>query len=142
MFLSACGISEPLQFAVRGPSSNERGVRLLHQPFALIGRDQRADVPLQHSLVSRRHVYFQIIEKQGFWIDLDSRSGTFSDGQLQKSGWLEPRTMIRVGPFEIQQLQSSGSCSRTEAMDRNLESLPWLPARMAPNHCRRLSWSF
>ena len=79
-------------------------MRLLHQPFALIGRDQRADVPLEHSLVSRRHVYLQIIENQGFWIDLDSRSGTFSDGQLRKFGWLEPGKIIRVGPFELQRL--------------------------------------
>jgi Inner membrane component of T3SS, cytoplasmic domain/FHA domain len=109
LFLNACGIAEPLQLSVRGPSSNERGVRLLHQPFALIGRDQRVDVPLEHSLVSRRHVYLQIIEKQGFWIDLDSRTGTFSDGQLRRSGWLGPDKNIRVGPFELQQFWRSTS---------------------------------
>ena len=89
----------PLQLAARGQGPNEGGVRLLHQPFALIGRDPRADVPLEHGLVSRRHVYLQIIEGEGFWIDLDSRSGTFSDGQLRKFGWLEPGKVIRVGPF-------------------------------------------
>jgi pSer/pThr/pTyr-binding forkhead associated (FHA) protein len=124
LFLKACGISEPLQLAVRGPSSNESGVRLLHQPFALIGRDQRADVPLEHSLVSRRHVYLQIIEKQGFWIDLDSRSGTFSDGQLCKFGWLEPDKIIRVGPFELQQL--SRSTSAQEDQDN------WTGPRISP----------
>ena len=75
-FLNACGISGPLQIAVRGPSPSESGVRLLHQPFALIGRDQRSDMPLDHRLVSRRHVYLQVVEGQAFWIDLDSRSGT------------------------------------------------------------------
>ena len=40
-FLNACGISKPLQLAVRGSTTTESGVRLLHQPFALIGRDQR-----------------------------------------------------------------------------------------------------
>ena len=114
LFLTACGISGPLQLAVRGPSSNESGVRLLHQPFALIGRDQRADVPLEHSLVSRRHVYLQVIEKQGFWIDLDSRSGTFSDGQLRKLGWLEPGRIIRIGPFELQQLPRGGSAQEDQ----------------------------
>ena len=120
MFLNACGISGPLQLAIRGPSSNENGVRLLHQPFALIGRDQRADVPLEHSLVSRRHVYLQIIEKESFWIDLDSRSGTFSDGQLRKFGWLEPGKLIRVGPFELQQL--SRECSAEEGQSKAPES--------------------
>jgi len=119
-FLSACGILGPLQLAIRGPSSNESGVRLVHQPFALIGRDQRADVPLDHSLVSRRHVYLQIIEKQGFWIDLDSRSGTFSDGRLRKAGWLEPGKTIRIGPFELQQLSGGGSAE--ENRDNGLES--------------------
>ena len=69
----------PLQLAVRGPSPNESGVRLLHQPFALIGRDPRADVPLEHGLVSRRHVYLQIIERRR----LLDRSGQ-SLGHIQR----------------------------------------------------------
>jgi pSer/pThr/pTyr-binding forkhead associated (FHA) protein len=101
-FLSACGISKPLQLTVRGSTTNESGVRLLHQPFALIGRDQRADMPLDHRLVSRRHVYLQVVEGQAFWIDLDSRSGTLGDGQLRKFGWLTAGKVLRVGPFELQ----------------------------------------
>ena len=34
-----------------------------------------------------RDVYLQIIAGETFWIDLDSRSGTFSEGRLQDSGW-------------------------------------------------------
>jgi pSer/pThr/pTyr-binding forkhead associated (FHA) protein len=103
-FMKACEISGPLQLSVRGPSPDESGVRLLHQPFALIGRDQRADVPLDHKLVSRRHVYLQIVESQAFWLDLDSRSGTSTEGQLRKFGWLEAGKPIRIGPFELQRL--------------------------------------
>src|SRR5947208_12647701 len=109
LFLKACGTSGPLQIALRGPSPSESGVRLLHQPFALIGRDQRADVPLDHRLVSRRHVYLQVVEGQAFWIDLDSRSGTLGDGQLRKFGWLAPGKVLRVGPFELQRLVEDGS---------------------------------
>ena len=87
----------------------ESGVRLLHQPFALIGRDQRTDVPLDHRLVSRRHVYLQVVEGQAFWIDLDSRSGTLGDGQLRKFGWLAAGKVLRVGPFELQRLVEDGS---------------------------------
>src|SRR3954469_7274016 len=105
LFLNACGISGPLQIALRGPS--ESGVRLLHQPFALIGRDQRSDMPLDHRLVSRRHVYLQVVEGNAFWIDLDSRSGTLEDGQPRKFGWLGPGRVIRVGPFELQRLTGS-----------------------------------
>jgi pSer/pThr/pTyr-binding forkhead associated (FHA) protein len=103
-FLNACGISSPLQLAVRGSNPGDGGVRHLHQPFALIGRDQRADVPLDHKLVSRRHVYLQVIEGQAFWIDLDSRSGTLSEGQPRKYGWLDAGKVIRIGPFELQRL--------------------------------------
>ena len=103
-FLNACGISEPLQLAVRGPSTNESGVRLLHQPFALIGRDQRADVPLDHRLVSRRHVYLQVVEGQAsgsIWTAARGRSATGSSGSSAGS---RPARSIRVGPFELQQL--------------------------------------
>ena len=78
----------------------------MHQPFALVGRDQRADVPLDHKLVSRRHVYLQIVEGQAFWLDLDSRSGTSAEGQLRKFGWLEAGKSIRIGPYELEQLAS------------------------------------
>ena len=81
----------------------------MHQPFALIGRDQRADVPLDHRLVSRRHLYLQIVAGQAFWIDLDSRSGTSAEGQVRKYGWLDPEKSIRVGPFELGQLPLSDS---------------------------------
>jgi len=107
-FLTACDSAGPLQLAVRGPSPNESGVRLLHQPFALVGRDQRADVPLDHKLVSRRHVYLQIVEGQTFWLDLDSRSGTSAEGQLRKFGWLEVGKSIRIGPYELERLASYG----------------------------------
>jgi hypothetical protein len=107
-FMKACGVVEPLQLAVRGPSPNESGVRLLHQPFALVGRDERADLRLDHKLVSRRHVYLQIVEGQVFWLDLDSRSGTAAEGQLRKFGWLEAGKSIRIGPYDLERLVTHG----------------------------------
>jgi pSer/pThr/pTyr-binding forkhead associated (FHA) protein len=129
-FLNACGISRPLQLAVRGSSTNESGVRLLHQPFALIGRDQRADVPLDHKLVSRRHVYLQVVEGQAFWIDLDSRSGTLGDGQLRKFGWLEAGKVIRIGPFELQRLMEDSSARE----DHSFEFRPAISPLVARSH--------
>ena len=106
IFTKACKITGPLQLAVRCPSPNESGMRHLHQPFALVGRDQRADVPLDHKLVSRRHVYLQIVEGQAFWLDLESRSGTSAEGQLRKFGWLEAGKSIGIGPYELERLAS------------------------------------
>ncbi len=107
-FMKACETEGPLQLAVRGSSPSECDVRVLHQPFALVGRDERADVPLDHKLVSRRHVYLQVVEGQAFWLDLDSRSGTSAEGQLRKFGWLEAGKSIRIGPYELERLASYG----------------------------------
>ena len=43
-FLTACGIEDSFQFAIESPSATESKLRLLYQPFAVIGRDLRADV--------------------------------------------------------------------------------------------------
>jgi pSer/pThr/pTyr-binding forkhead associated (FHA) protein len=105
-------------------------VRLLHQPFALIGRDQRADVPLDHKLVSRRHVYLQVVEGQAFWVDLDSRSGTLANGQLRKFGWLEAGKILRIGPFELQRLVEEKSILE----DHAFESKPAISPLVARSH--------
>lgn len=91
---------------------------MLQQPFALVGRDPRADILLDHSLVSRRHVYLQVVGGDVFWIDLDSRSGTFSDGQLQSTGWLDRGRLIRVGPFGLERLQSTRPSRENQAGTR------------------------
>ena len=76
LFLNTCGLDDSLQLVVEGPSLKEPELRLLHQPFAVIGRDPRSDVLLDHAEVSRRHVYLQMIEGRAFWIDLESRTGS------------------------------------------------------------------
>jgi pSer/pThr/pTyr-binding forkhead associated (FHA) protein len=101
-FLNACGLKGPLQFVVESEGAEGGELRPLHQPFALIGRDPRADLVLDHARVSRRHVYFQVIEGRAFWVDLESRTGTRADGDLRKSGWLADGQTLRVGPYAIQ----------------------------------------
>ena len=100
-FLTACGLADPLQLVVESHSVEGGELRLLHQPFALIGRDPRADLVLDHVRVSRRHVYFQVIEGRAFWVDLESRTGTRAEGVSQKSGWLEGGRTLCVGPYVI-----------------------------------------
>jgi pSer/pThr/pTyr-binding forkhead associated (FHA) protein len=90
---------------VESPSVEGRELRLLHQPFALIGRDSRADLVLDHARVSRRHVYFQVIEGRAFWVDLESRTGTRVDGEMQKHGWLvRGGQPLCVGPYVIRRV--------------------------------------
>jgi pSer/pThr/pTyr-binding forkhead associated (FHA) protein len=107
-FLTACGLADPLQLVVESQSDEEGELRLLHQPFALIGRDPRADLVLDHARVSRRHVYFQMIEGRAFWVDLESRTGTRGGEELQKSGWLEGGRTLGVGPYVIRRFVGNG----------------------------------
>jgi pSer/pThr/pTyr-binding forkhead associated (FHA) protein len=100
-FLAACGIEDSFQFAVENQDATESRLRLLYQPFAVIGRDLRADVVLDHADVSRRHVYLQVIEGRVFWIDLESRTGTRNDSESQRFGWLEGGRTLIVGPYVI-----------------------------------------
>ena len=131
-FLRACDLAGPLQFAVRGPGPNDSGVKHLHQPFALVGRDERADVPFDHKLVSRRHLYLQAVEGRAFWLDLDSRSGTCADGQVRKFGWLEHGRSIRIGPFELTRLSDGTSAPKVREPRLEMQISP-LAARSYNN---------
>src|SRR5262249_40934306 len=87
-FLSACGVADSLRLIIESPGAQEAELRLLQQPFAVIGRDLRTDVVLNHDQVSRRHVYLQVVEGRAFWVDLESRTGSRSGSGVQKCGWL------------------------------------------------------
>ena len=100
-FLKACGVETSLQLVVESPSPIEPELRLLYQPFAVIGRDPRADVRLDSAEVSRRHVYLQIVEGRAFWVDMESRTGTQIEKSEQKFGWLEGEETLSVGSYII-----------------------------------------
>ena len=124
-FLTACGLTEPLQLVVERPGMEERELRFMHQPFAIIGRDSRADLVLDHAQVSRRHVYFQVIEGRAFWVDMESRTGTRFDGAIRKQGWLiESGGTLSVGPYVIRGIVDA-NCDRSTLS--RAESLPVAP---------------
>jgi hypothetical protein len=100
-FLNACGFREPLRLVVEGPRPADGGTRPLPQPFAVIGRDPRADVVLDDLRVSRRHVYLQAIAGQLFWVDLESRTGTCDETGTRKWGWLAAGGLLQIGPFVV-----------------------------------------
>src|SRR5947209_8935006 len=68
LFLQACGASGPLHLSVEHAGAAERYV--LHQPFALVGGDPRADVRLTGGLVARRHAYLQVLGGRLVCVDL------------------------------------------------------------------------
>jgi pSer/pThr/pTyr-binding forkhead associated (FHA) protein len=118
-FLAACGIENSFQFAVENQNATESRLRLLYQPFAVIGRDLRADVVLDHVDVSRRHVYLQVVDGRVFWIDLESRTGTRGERESQRFGWLEGGRTFRIGPYVIRRFIGD-----SEALDVDRSALP------------------
>jgi len=141
-FLDACRMPEPLQLAVEAEGTRETGVRLLHQPFALIGRDERADVPLDHRLVSRRHVYLQVVEGHVFWVDLESRLGTLGSGRPRKFGWLDVDETMRIGPYEIRRLVGGRPIRRDVAHQPPPETVPLVAKTYGPSPWPEVSLEF
>ena len=125
-FLEACGASGPLRLAVEeahpSASGAGAGARVLEQPFAVIGRDPRCDVVLDHPEVSPRHVYLQIVNGRLLFIDLGSRSGVSHAGKRRKVGWLARDEALRIGPYRVR--LHGGDSARGDA--------PSLPAADAP----------
>lgn len=115
-FLNACGIKDSLRITVEGPGAKGGESRQFPQPFAVIGRDDRADLILDDLRISRRHVYLQAVGGRLFWVDLESRTGTHVEGGPQKSGWLGGRGFIGVGPYVIRRptTASSGDSALSE----------------------------
>jgi Inner membrane component of T3SS, cytoplasmic domain/FHA domain len=100
-FLTACGAIGPIVLEIKGPGDKGIERREFLQPFVLIGRDARADLVLDHDLVSRRHTYLQLIEGRVFFVDLESRSGTMVGAAPSESAWLAPGDAFEVGPYTI-----------------------------------------
>src|SRR4051794_39038686 len=101
-FLRACGARGPLELVVE-----DRGLTAIrwsaHQPFALIGRDPSADLPLDHPSVDGQHLYLQVIGGGLYWVDLGSHGGARRENGPTRSGWLTYPQSIGVGPYAIQQ---------------------------------------
>lgn len=107
-FLEACGATGPLELEVFGPTGRLVGRWSLAQPFAVIGRDPRADVALGDEQVSVRHVYLQIVGGRVFGVDLGSRTGVWWGGEAQASGWLDAGDSIGIGPYRVRLVGPAG----------------------------------
>ena len=123
-FSTACGMDGALQLVIETQSSNEEELRSLYEPFAVIGRDPRADLILDHVQVSRRHVYLQVVAGRAFWVDLESRTGTRGERGLQKFGWLESGRPLGFGPFVIRRLAADRQENTTFGAGERPRDLP------------------
>src|SRR5438105_10214741 len=82
---------------------------MLYQPFAIIGREPRAHLQLDHDQVSRRHAYRQVVGARLFLLDLDSRLGTVWVSGPRRSGWLDKEQGIQIGPYSIHHASVNGN---------------------------------
>jgi pSer/pThr/pTyr-binding forkhead associated (FHA) protein len=105
LFRKACGLDDrPALVCQKGSSSTGSYTPLDYpRPFMLIGRDPEADLSLNDAQVSRRHAFLQAIGGRVYWIDLESRTKVFGDGQEvpQSQGWLDPGHFIGIGPYRL-----------------------------------------
>jgi pSer/pThr/pTyr-binding forkhead associated (FHA) protein len=125
-FLNACGVSDSLRLIVEGPDRGRTEIRLLRQPFAIIGRNPRADVVLDHPRVSRRHIYLQVVEGRAFWIDVGSRTGTRVGKRSQKLGWLDGRQTLGIGPYEIRLSEDTSQNADSGRLLLSQDAAPFL----------------
>src|SRR5207253_5334206 len=91
----------PLQLRVDYPGVADPLQWVLYQPFALIGREPRAHLQLDHDEVSRRHAYLQVVAGRVFFTDLESRMGIQWENGSRRTGWLDEQETIRIGPYAI-----------------------------------------
>jgi pSer/pThr/pTyr-binding forkhead associated (FHA) protein len=119
-FLEACGATGPFEVGIASARHPEPIYYVLHQPFAVIGRDPRNDLMLHDEQISKRHAFLQILDGRAFCFDLGSRSGVEWDGLPGQAGWIDPQQCIGVGPFQV---CVTGGCSR-EPWDNALAYSP------------------
>ncbi len=101
-FAEACGATHPLNLRVGLAEGGVLAEGSVQQPFTLIGRSDACDVTLNDPEVNPRHAWFQVVGGHIYALDLGSRSGlVWPDGSRQ-SGWLQPNSPVRVGPFDLQ----------------------------------------
>ena len=119
LFLRACDTIAPLQFEIEHAERGGLERRTLPLPFALVGRDERADVRLKSNRVSHRHAYLQVVAGHLWYVDLKSRTGTFGeDGRLGPAP-LGLGQRLRIGPYF---LRLAGGCRATAADENPLSS--------------------
>jgi len=100
-FIDACGGPGPLCLDVTSADDRAPRRQVLNQPFALVGRHARADIPLNDSSVSRRHALLHLIAGRVFCLDLGSRTGTHWDEGNGGHGWLPGESPFLVGPYRL-----------------------------------------
>jgi pSer/pThr/pTyr-binding forkhead associated (FHA) protein len=100
-FWTACNARGPLILDIEEVETVKTTRHAFDRPSLIIGRGPRSDLRIDHSDVSKRHAYLQMIGGHLFFVDLDSRTGIHAEGGKLASGWVVPGHPIRIGPFRV-----------------------------------------
>jgi pSer/pThr/pTyr-binding forkhead associated (FHA) protein len=101
LFLEACGAKGPLDLRIEHPGTADPVRWVLHQPFALVGREYQADVSLRDKHVSPRHAYVQVLGGHVFCTDLRGTSDVADPEELGQSGWIPCGDWVDVGSVRV-----------------------------------------
>jgi hypothetical protein len=107
---------EPLRLLVEGPGDEASSVYDFHQPFALIGHHERADLRLPHPEISQRQLYLQVLGGRVFGVHLSPRVPTWWDGTARASGWITKDETIAFGPYQLRLLLPALEATEDESL--------------------------
>ena len=74
----------------------------LEEGAQVVGRDKSCDIVLPHLSVSRRHARLEIRQGTFFIWDLNSRNGTWLNGQRVQEAEFTEKDRLKIGPFSLQ----------------------------------------
>jgi pSer/pThr/pTyr-binding forkhead associated (FHA) protein len=110
-FLEACGATSPLRLSAEHPGGADQCV--LNQPFAIVGRDSRADVRVIDPDAARRHLYLQVLCGRLLCLDLTKSS---PDGRrLPLHRWVTVGSEVRLSSSTVRLIDAPGPTSHPQA---------------------------
>lgn len=80
---------------------NQTEIWLLAAPLVHLGRQPDNDIPLDHPLVSRHHAQLRLRHGRYVLYDLNSRQGSWVNGQRVREWVLHPGDVIRLGEVSL-----------------------------------------
>jgi pSer/pThr/pTyr-binding forkhead associated (FHA) protein len=108
---------------ITAPDEPEPTMQVISGSFTLVGRAEGCTCRLGHPQVARRHAYLQAIHGRLYCVDLGSEVGTYFGDKQQAGGWLDPDTVIRVGPYQVRLVDTLGLGSGSESLPGDFNPL-------------------
>ncbi|MGH7226180.1 MAG: FHA domain-containing protein, partial [Gemmataceae bacterium] len=128
-FFQACGARDPLVLEIERQGQSGTVRHILSLPFALIGRDERADLRLDDKRVGSRHAYLQVVAGQLWYVDLGSRAGTHGQPD-QLAALLRRGQHLPIDPFVVRLAEGGSSADATAYLANPLTSDSYDPSAL------------